>query len=142
MEISSKKTKILGRPIRLLPPSKCEPFFYGKIVGVGESIGTVFSLYAGEGIIPSLQCCDIFIENMYDFERYRRAVLQHFQIFDDVGELLTSLLSNKFTFPDDIFRMGKVVDEINRNQKEIWCLLFIQKSSSVSTLNSIYPQRI
>lgn len=111
-----KRTKIVGRPIRLLPPSKCEPFYHRKIVGVGESIGTVFPL-AGEGIIPSLQCSDIFLENMYDLQKYRRAVLQHFRIFDDAGSLLISLLKGKFVFPDDMIRMGRVAEELYNNPK-------------------------
>jgi len=50
-----KFIKKVGKPIRLRPPSMCEPFFYRNVVGVGESIGTVLPL-AGEGIIPSLEC--------------------------------------------------------------------------------------
>jgi flavin-dependent dehydrogenase len=111
-----KRTKIVGRPIRLAPPSKCEPFYHNKIVGVGESIGTVFPL-AGEGIIPSLQCADLFLENMYDFQKYRRAVLQHFRIFDEAGLILQSMLTGKFTFPDDMIRMVRVADEIYRKPK-------------------------
>jgi flavin-dependent dehydrogenase len=111
-----KRTKIVGRPIRLVPPCRCEPFYHGKIVGVGESIGTVFPL-AGEGIIPSLQCADLFLENMDDFHKYRRAVLRHFQIYDDAGLILESLLSGKFAFPADMIRMVKVGNEIYRNPK-------------------------
>jgi flavin-dependent dehydrogenase len=110
------RIKKMGRPIRLRPPSKCEPFYFGKIVGVGESIGTVFPL-AGEGIIPSLQCADIFLENIDDMIKYRRAVLDHFRIFDDAGELLNSMLSGKFTFPDDFIKLTRVGMELSQNHK-------------------------
>jgi flavin-dependent dehydrogenase len=110
------RIKKMGRPIRLRPPSKCEPFYLGKVVGVGESIGTVFPL-AGEGIIPSLQCADIFLENMDDMIKYRRAVLDHFKIFDDAGELLNAMLNGKFTFPDDFIRLTRVGMELSKNYK-------------------------
>ena len=108
--------KKVGKPIRLRPPSMCEPFFYNNIVGVGESIGTVLPL-AGEGIIPSLECAELFIDNMYDFQKYRRAVLNHFRIFDDAGKLLNSMFSNKFSFPEDFTRLMRIADHLNRNQK-------------------------
>lgn len=103
-----------GRPIRLSPPSRCEPFFSGKIVGVGESIGTVFPL-SGEGMIPSLQCADIFIENIYNLERYRAKVLDHFRIFDDAGTILQSMLSGRFSLPDDLIRLARIGNEFYFN---------------------------
>jgi len=57
-----KITKTVGRPIRLATPDRCEPFYHGKVVGVGESIGAIYPLL-GEGIIPSMICADIFIKN-------------------------------------------------------------------------------
>lgn len=113
-EFPGKKLKKVGRPIRLLPPSKCEPFFNGKVVGVGESIGTVFPL-AGEGIIPSLQCADIFLKNIDDIQNYRYKVLEHYRIYDDAYDLLISLLVGKFTFPEDIFKLTTVMNELNNN---------------------------
>lgn len=112
----AKLVKKVGRPIRLIPPSKCLPFYSGKIVGVGESIGTVLPL-AGEGIIPSLQCCDIFLKNMDDLVRYRTEVLKHFQIFDEAGSILNSLLTGKFSFPDDMIRMANIAGELYRNHR-------------------------
>ena len=74
--------KRIGRPIRFLSPGYCEPFYEGNVVGVGEAIGTVFPML-GEGIIPSIQCCDILMETMPDFKKYRAKVLKHYQIFDE-----------------------------------------------------------
>ena len=54
---------------------------FGKVVGVGESIGTVYALL-GEGIIPSMQCVDIFLENMHDFKAYEKAIEKY-----DISEL-------------------------------------------------------
>lgn len=73
--------KKVGRPIRLAPPKRMEPFYDGKIIGVGESIGCVFPML-GEGIIPSLICCDLFLEVLdkskdgkFDTKQYRKKCL-------------------------------------------------------------------
>ena len=43
----------------------CQPFTVGKVVGVGESIGTVYPML-GEGIIPSMQSVELLVENLDD----------------------------------------------------------------------------
>mgnify|MGYP001076504158 CR=1 FL=1 len=77
----------LGRAVRFTPPEFCRPFYVGKVVGVGESIGTVYPLL-GEGIIPSLHCAEIFCETLPDLQAYERRVLETFQIFSDVHRLV------------------------------------------------------
>ena len=72
-----------GRPIRLATPGHCRPYYSGKVVGVGESIGTVYALL-GEGIIPSMQCVEIFIKNMHDLAAYEQEVLKHYSVYDKV----------------------------------------------------------
>jgi flavin-dependent dehydrogenase len=59
--LEAKVIKKIGRPIRLAPPKRMEPFNSRNVIGVGESIGCVFPML-GEGIIPSLLCCKIFLE--------------------------------------------------------------------------------
>jgi flavin-dependent dehydrogenase len=73
-----------------------EPFFDGKVVGVGESIGTVYPML-GEGIIPSMQCANLFVEHLGDREGYRRAVLDHFAIYAKVYEFVKSKVENRFS---------------------------------------------
>jgi hypothetical protein len=91
-----KIVKKIGRPIRITPPKYCEPFFQRNVVGVGESIGTVFPLL-GEGIIPSLQCAEIFCENFEDWGAYRREVLKKFDFFNHIYELIKLKLAGKFS---------------------------------------------
>jgi flavin-dependent dehydrogenase len=85
--------KKIGRPIRLAPPKRMEPFNCGNVIGVGESIGCVFPML-GEGIIPSLLCCDILLEILdksgtkFDFKQYRKRVLQKFEYYDDVYRIV------------------------------------------------------
>jgi flavin-dependent dehydrogenase len=85
--------KKIGRPIRLAPPKRMEPFNCGNVIGVGESIGCVFPML-GEGIIPSLLCCDILLEildksdSKFDFRQYRKKVLQKFEYYDDVYRIV------------------------------------------------------
>ena len=86
-----------GRPIRLATPDKCKPYYKGKVVGVGESIGTVFALL-GEGIIPSMQCVEIFLENMNDFAAYEKAVDKHFKIYGKVFNFVRAKIQKNFSF--------------------------------------------
>jgi len=92
-----KVTKTVGRPIRLATPDRCEPFYHGKVVGVGESIGTVYPLL-GEGIIPSMICADIFIKNLGNNEQYRKEVLEFFAIYKKVLKFVMSKMKGEFSF--------------------------------------------
>jgi flavin-dependent dehydrogenase len=88
-----KIVKKIGRPIRLSPPKRMEPFYQDNVIGVGESIGCVFPML-GEGIIPSLLCCDIFLEvfdkseSKFDFKQYRKKVLHRFDYYDNVYRIV------------------------------------------------------
>jgi len=107
-----KVLKTVGRPIRLATPDMCKPFYKGKVVGVGESIGTVYPLL-GEGIIPSMECVDIFIKNLGDNEAYEKEVLEHFKIYGKVFKFIRNKMKNQFSIirqlPDllSIFRYMK-----------------------------------
>jgi len=87
--------KKIGRPIRFTPPRLCEPFYQGKVVGVGESIGTIFPIL-GEGIIPSLECAEILCETLPDLQKYRDRVLDHFSIFYEIYRLVKLKIENRF----------------------------------------------
>jgi len=73
------------------------------VVGVGESIGTVYPLL-GEGIIPSMQCVNIFVEHMNDMEAYSEAVLKHFDVYAKVYRFIKAKMDGNFSllrnFPD------------------------------------------
>ncbi len=84
-----------GRPIRLATPDRCKPYYSGKVVGVGESIGTVYALL-GEGIIPSMQCVEIFLENMHDYKAYERAVEKHYRVYAKVFNFVRAKIRGNF----------------------------------------------
>lgn len=86
----------IGRPVRVKPPQYCQPFFSGKVTGVGESIGTVFPML-GEGIIPSMQCVNLFVEHMDDREAYKNAVLEKFDIYAKVYRFIKAKLDGNFS---------------------------------------------
>jgi flavin-dependent dehydrogenase len=94
--------KKIGRPIRLAPPKRMEPFSDRNIVGVGESIGCVFPML-GEGIIPSLICCEIFLDVLdkskgsFDTKSYRKRVLDRFAYYDDVYRIVRLKMENKLS---------------------------------------------
>lgn len=101
-----------GRPIRLATPDRCRPYRDGKVVGVGESIGTVYALL-GEGIIPSMQCADLFLGNMEDLRAYERAVEDHYSVYAKVFRFVRSKIRREYSMaralPDfiSIFRYMK-----------------------------------
>src|SRR5918998_6113450 len=93
----AKVIKKIGRPIRLAPSKRMEPFFEGNVIGVGESIGCVFPML-GEGIIPSLICSDIFLEvldegNMFDYNGYTDRILKKFGYYHDVYKIVRLKMS-------------------------------------------------
>lgn len=97
----ARVVKKIGRPIRLAPPKRMEPFYDGNVVGVGESIGTVFPML-GEGIIPSLICCDFFLDALgsddkLDLKRYRKKVLDYFNYYDDVYRIVRLKMDGKLS---------------------------------------------
>ncbi|OYT65949.1 dehydrogenase [Candidatus Bathyarchaeota archaeon ex4484_205] len=65
--------------VRLLPPSRCKPFIYENIVGVGEAIGCVSSF--GEGNIPALRSAQILYESLREdrLEKYEERILREFK---------------------------------------------------------------
>jgi flavin-dependent dehydrogenase len=101
----AKIVKKIGRPIRLSPPKMMEPFCDKNIIGVGESIGTVFPML-GEGIIPSLLCCEIFLdvfnqsisnETKFDEKLYREKILKKFQYYYDVYRIVRLKMDGKLS---------------------------------------------
>lgn len=109
--------KKVGRPVRLSPPSSCEPFTDGrKSVGVGESIGTVFALL-GEGIIPSTWCAELFVQNMHDLEAYRKAVLKKFQIYSLVFKFIRLKISGQFNLVRHSMDMLKVYRHMKSHEE-------------------------
>ncbi|MDG6947202.1 MAG: NAD(P)/FAD-dependent oxidoreductase [Nitrososphaerota archaeon] len=86
----------IGRPVRVTPPKRMEPFFDGKVTGVGESIGTVYPML-GEGIIPSMQCVNLFVDHLGDSEGYRKAVLEHYAIYAKVYDFIKAKVEDRFS---------------------------------------------
>ena len=86
----------VGRPVRVTPPKLMEPFFDGKVVGVGESVGTVYPML-GEGIIPSMQCANMLVEHLGDSEGYRRAVLKHYEVYAKVYAFVKAKIDGRFS---------------------------------------------
>lgn len=108
--------KTVGRPIRLATPNLCKPFFKGKVVGVGESIGTVYPLL-GEGIIPSMECVDIFVKNLGDNDAYEKEVLDHFKIYGKVFNFVRNKMKNKFSLIKQIAELLSIFRYMKKNEE-------------------------
>ena len=108
-------TKTVGRPIRLATPDLCEPFYHGKVVGVGESIGTVYPLL-GEGIIPSMVCADLFVKNLGNNEQYRKDVLDYFAIYSKVLNFIKSKMKGEFSLAKQFRELFNVYRYMKKNE--------------------------
>jgi len=108
--------KKMGKLVRLSPPSKCEPFFKDRVVGVGESIGVVYPLL-GEGIIPSLQCSKLLLHNLYDFQSYRKKVLKKFKIYDSVYRMIHLKIPGGFKPLNHVFMLMRIFFYMKRREK-------------------------
>jgi len=108
-----KIVRKIGRPIRISPPKYCEPFYLGKAVGCGESIGTVFPLL-GEGIIPSLQCADLLCANLNNMENYRKLVLKKFEYFNYVYDIIKLKFAGKFSMVRHLPLMLKTYNSMKK----------------------------
>jgi flavin-dependent dehydrogenase len=116
---SAKIIKKIGRPIRLSPPKRMQPFCDDKFIGVGESIGCVFPML-GEGIIPSLICCDIFLNVLsksekFDSNSYRDTVLRKFAYYDDVYRIVRLKMDGKL---NSIRHLGLLISMYRNMKKE------------------------
>ena len=107
--------KTVGRPIRLATPENCMPYSDGNIVGVGESIGTVFPLL-GEGIIPSMECADILVDNVGNIAEYERQVAKHFAIYGTVYDFVRKKIDGKFNPVTQIANMLAIFRYMKRNE--------------------------
>lgn len=118
----AKVVKKIGRPIRLAPPKHMEPFYEGNVIGVGESIGCVFPML-GEGIIPSLICCDIFLDVLgnssgkFDFKRYRKKVLDRFDYYDDVYRIVRLKMDGKLSTIRHVNLMMSMYRNMKKEEK-------------------------
>ena len=111
-----KVIKTKGRPIRLATPNLCKPFYKGKVVGVGESIGTVYPLL-GEGIIPSMECVDLFLENIDDWKKYEKAVDKHYEIYGKVFNFVRGKIHKDFSFVKSLGAVLSIFRYMKKHEK-------------------------
>ncbi|HET7391852.1 MAG TPA: NAD(P)/FAD-dependent oxidoreductase [Nitrososphaeraceae archaeon] len=108
--------KKVGRPVRITPPVNCEPFTDGrKSVGVGESIGTVYSLL-GEGIIPATWCAELFIQHLHDIKSYREAVLKRFKIYTLVFKFIQLKIAGKFNMLRHVYDLLRIYNHMKSEE--------------------------
>lgn len=76
--------------IRMLSPKHCEPIVHGKIVGIGEAVGTVSPL-CGAGVIPAIESAKLLADNIDNKKRYAHLLIKKFSYLDRESEILTKL---------------------------------------------------
>jgi len=106
----------IGRPVRLAPVTRVEPIVYKNVIGVGESIGTVFPLL-GEGITPSLQSAEILYrlltEGEFSEESYRHELHRKLGYYDDVYKVLRLKMEERFS----MLRHSRLLYRIYKHMK-------------------------
>lgn len=108
--------KKVGRPVRITPPVNCEPFTDGrKSIGVGESIGTVYSLL-GEGIIPATWCAELFIQHLHDIKSYRKAVLKRFKIYKLIFKFIQLKIAGKFNMIRHVYDLLRIYNHMKSEE--------------------------
>jgi flavin-dependent dehydrogenase len=128
----AKVVKKIGRPIRLAPPKRMEPFYDRNIIGVGESIGCVFPML-GEGIIPSLICCDIFLDvldkstSKFDIKEYRKRVLEKFDYYDDVYRIVRLKMDGKLSTIRHLNLMMSMYRHMKKEEKRFGFEISLEK---------------
>jgi flavin-dependent dehydrogenase len=129
----ARVVKKIGRPIRLAPPKRMEPFYDGNIIGVGESIGCVFPML-GEGIIPSLICCDLFLEvldknenSKFDATQYRKKVLNRFNYYEDVYRIVRLKMDGKLSTVRHINLMMSMYRHMKKEEKRFGFEVSLEK---------------
>jgi hypothetical protein len=88
--------------IRLSSPHYSQPFTLGeKIIGVGESIGTVGPL-GGDGNLYSMQCAEMLVKNWDDPAAYTAGVLKRYDWMRKEREALEKMLRGRIPPVRDI----------------------------------------
>ncbi len=126
--------KKVGRPVRLTPPSDCEPFTDGrKSVGVGESIGTVYPLL-GEGIIPSTWCAELFVKNLNDLKAYRDAVIERFRVYALAFKFIKLKIAGKFSMARHGMQMLKIYQHMKNEEERYGMKVSMKDLLKLSTI--------
>ena len=108
--------KKVGRPVRISPPKNCEPFTDGrKVIGVGESIGTVYPLL-GEGIIPATWCAEMLVRNLHDTKNYRKEVLKKFEVYSTVFNFIRSKIRGRFNLLKNSYELLRIYNHMKREE--------------------------
>ena len=81
--------------IRLLPPSRCKPFLYRNVLGVGEAIGCVSGF--GEGNVPALKSAWILYECLREnrLRKYEERIIREFKWIENEHRFVEQLQAGR-----------------------------------------------
>jgi hypothetical protein len=87
----------------------------------------------GEGIIPTLICCDIFLEVLdkskgkFDFKQYRKKVLDTFDYYDDVYRIVRLKMDGKLSTVRHIKLMMSMYRNMKKQEKRFGFEISLEK---------------
>ncbi|MEM1922890.1 MAG: NAD(P)/FAD-dependent oxidoreductase [Nitrososphaerota archaeon] len=92
---------VVGKPVRIAPPHLCNPIVSERVVGIGESIGTVHPVI-GEGIIPGMQSAEILAECVQSgLDGYAHKIFRAFSVFYDIFQFIRKVHNSTFSYLRD-----------------------------------------
>jgi len=94
----TERIRTMGKPIRVAAPRSVFPHRKGRVVGVGEAIGTVYPIL-GEGILPSMYAAEMLSDSLKDLDFYQRQILSKFSAYD----LSYDYIRRKMSHTDNFF---------------------------------------
>ncbi len=86
------------------------------VVGVGESVGSVYPLL-GEGIIPSMECVNLFVDHMDDLGAYQSAVIRHFELYGKVYRFIKSKMDGNFSVLRQFPELWSIYRHMKTNER-------------------------
>jgi hypothetical protein len=87
----------------------------------------------GEGIIPSLICCDIFLDvigrsnDKFNFQLYRKKVLDTFDYYDDVYKIVRLKMDGKLSSIRHINLMMSMYRNMKKEEKRFGFEISLEK---------------
>ncbi|MEM0096954.1 MAG: hypothetical protein QXK57_07775 [Conexivisphaerales archaeon] len=108
----------MGKAIRLIPPSMAEPHFRMNVIGIGESVGTVFPL-VGEGILPSMFSAKILFDSEFNYRLYSIRLNKTFESYNAAFKLIMNKMNRSGGFFENLRLMLTTLRYIRGHSKII-----------------------
>ncbi len=109
-----ERIRTMGKPIRVAAPSSVKPHMRRNVIGVGETVGTVYPIL-GEGILPSMHAAELLSESLDDMNSYEAKLLKKFSAYDLAYEYIRRKITKTDNFVKSFFTAVRIFMWFKRN---------------------------